>query len=59
MKQLERLQKILKNSSVKETPCTGGSVGQALGCHVKGSGSNPDQINTQDLKITEEKVLPL
>ena len=23
------------------------------------SGSNPGQINTRDLKITEEKVLPL
>ena len=23
------------------------------------AGSNPGQINTQDLKITEEKVLPL
>ena len=37
---------------------TGGSVGWSLGCHMGGRRFEPGQINTQDLKITEEKVLP-
>ena len=38
---------------------SGGSVGLASGCYAGGRDFNSDRINTQGLKITEEKVLPL
>ena len=41
------------------TPRTGGSVGWASGCYAGGRESDSDRTNTQGLKITEEKVLPL
>ena len=40
-------------------PCTGGSVGRALGCHGGGREFDSSRTNTQGLKIIEEKVLPL
>ena len=40
-------------------PRTGGSVGCASGCHVAGREFDSGRTNTQGLKITEEKVLPL
>ena len=40
-------------------PRTGGSVGWASGCHAGGREFDSDRTNTQRLKITEEKVLPL
>jgi len=41
------------------SPRTGGSVGWALGCYAGGREFDSDRTNTQGLKITEEKVLPL
>ena len=38
---------------------TGGSVGWVSGCHAGGREFDPGRTNTQGLKITEEKVLPL
>ena len=38
--------------------CTDGSV-EHIGYHAGGQEFNFGPINTQDLKITEEKVLPL
>ena len=38
---------------------TGGSVGWASGCHGGGREFDSVRTNTQGLKITEEKVLPL
>ena len=40
-------------------PRTGGSVGWASGCYAGGRAFDSDRTNTQGLKITEEKVLPL
>ena len=40
-------------------PHTGGSVGWASGCYAGGHEFDSDWTNTQGLKITEEKVLPL
>ena len=40
-------------------PRTGGSVGLASRCHAGGREFDSDRTNTQGLKITEEKVLPL
>ena len=40
-------------------PRTGGSVEHRAVVMREVAGSNPGQINTHDLKITEEKVLPL
>ena len=41
------------------SPCTGGSVTGASGCHAGGHEFDSGQTNTQGPKITEEKVLPL
>ena len=38
---------------------TGGSVGRASGCHAEGREFDSGRTNTQGLKITEEKMLPL
>ena len=38
---------------------TGGSVGWASGCRAGGREFNSGRTNTQGLKITEQKVLPL
>ena len=40
-------------------PRTGGSVGLVSGCHAGGREFDSGWTNTQGLKITEEKVLPL
>ena len=40
-------------------PCADGSVGWASGCHVGGREFDSGRTNTQGLKITEEKLLPL
>ena len=42
-----------------DTPRTGGSVGSSSGCHTGGREFDSGRTNTQGLKITEEKVLPL
>ena len=40
-------------------PRTGGSVAGASGCHAGGREFCSGRTDTQGLKITEEKVLPL
>ena len=47
--------KLLKPTELR----TGGSVGWASGCHVGGREFDSGRTNTQGLKITEEKLLPL
>lgn len=44
---------------IHQWPGTGGSVGLASGCHSGDWAFNSGQINSQGLKITDEKVLPL
>ena len=45
--------------SVATWPRTDGSIGQASGCNAGGCELESGQTNTQGLKITELKVLPL
>ena len=55
----QRKQKTNMEPEIEEILCTSGSVGWAPGWYGGGREFDSSWINTQGLKITEEKVLPL